>query len=593
MVIKALIVIAGVGIAARLFYIQLLNPDYRRAAEDNVVQKIVEYPYRGLITDRHDSLVVYNTPVFDLMVIPNEVVIPDTLRFLRMLQITQEEFDKQMIKAKRFSRNLASVLVTQISQEHLATIQGELIEYEGFYVQPRTVREYSYKGMPHVVGYVGEISQRQLTRDTTGYYKSGDYIGISGVESQYEKALRGERGMSYKLVDVQRVAKGKFRDGEYDTLPVPGQSVQLTIDLDLQRYAEKLMEGKLGSVVAIDPSTGEILALVSSPGFDPSLLSGKKLGQNYGQLEQDSLKPLFNRALQAMYPPGSMFKTIQSLVSLQQGVVRAEQEIYCQGDLIGDLAPPGRYDVKRAITLSSNNYYFIVFRRMIQQGIHSSAFQDSRVGYEKWRDYVQKFGLGNRLGVDLPNEASGSLPSLDYYDKIYGTGRWKFSNIYSLSIGQGEILVTPLQMANLGALLANRGYYYTPHIMKRIGADTALGFERHEVGIDSVHYESVLLGMEQVVTMGSGRRAYVPGLQICGKTSTVENPHGKDHSGFMGFAPRENPQIAVAVYVENVGWGGRAAAATAGLIIEKYLTGEVKRKYMEDYVIKGYFDDPK
>ena len=588
--IKAIIVVAGLSLAIRLFYIQLLDPNYQRAAEDNVVQKIIEYPYRGLITDRNDSLIVFNTPVYDLMVIPNEVSISDTTKFLSLLQITQEEFDKQMQKAKKFSRQLPSILVTQISNEHLAAIQGELIDFPGFYIQPRTVREYANPSLSHVLGYVGEISMKQLTSDPTKYYRGGDYIGISGVEKHYEEDLRGVRGVTYRLVDVQRVAKGKFRDGAFDTLPKPGKNVQLTVDMELQQYAEKLMEGKVGSVVAIDPKTGEILAFVSAPNYDPSLLSGKKIGSNYGALEQDSLKPLFNRALQAMYPPGSMFKTIQALVALQEKSVSAEQQIFCKGDLIGDLAPPGHYDIKRAITLSSNNYFYIVYKRTLQQGVSSNAFIDSRIGYTNWRNHVSKFGLGDKLGVDIPNEMPGHLPTVDFYDRIYGSQRWKFSNIYSLSIGQGELLVTPLQMANLGALLANRGHYYTPHLVKKIDTTTALGFEYHNVDIDSVHFQAVIDGMEQVVMNGSGRRAYVPGLQICGKTSTVENP-GYDHSGFMGFAPKDDPKIAIAVYVENAGWGGRAAAGTAGLIIEKYLTGEVKRKYMEEYILKGQFHD--
>lgn len=591
-IIKALIILGGLTLAYRLFSIQLLDPNYKRAAEDNIIQKTIQYPYRGLITDRDGQLLVYNTPVYDLMVVPNEVFIPDTLEFLELLQIDLDEFNKGMTDAKKFSRHLPSILVSQVSNEHLASIQSRLINYEGFFVQPRTVREYSYPGMAHSLGYVGEISLRQLTADTSSYYKGGDYIGISGVEKEYENHLRGIRGVTYQLVDAQRVAQGKFRDGEFDTLPVPGHNVQLTLDLELQKYAEQLMDGKIGSVVAIEPSTGEILALVSAPSYNPSLLSGKKLGKNYGQLERDSLKPLFNRGLQAMYPPGSMFKTVQSLVALQEGIVRPEQKIFCEGNLIGDLAPPGYYDVRRAIQLSSNNYFFIVFRRTMLQRKNGNMFVDSRIGLNHWRSYVTKFGLGEKLDVDLPNERSGYVPTVDYYDRVYGTRRWKFSNIYSLSIGQGELLVTPLQMANLGALLANRGYYFTPHMIKKIGEQDTLVFDRHEVGIDSVHFQPVLEGMETVVRAGSGRRAYVRELDISGKTSTVENPAGEDHSGFMGFAPLNDPKIAIAVYVENAGWGGRAAAATAGLVIEKYLKGEISRKYMEDYVLKGDFSDP-
>ena len=591
-IFKSIIVAGCLILATRLFYIQILDANYQQAAQKNVVQKTTEYPYRGLVTDRNNNLLVFNTPVYDLLVVPGEVNIPDTLRFIDLLKMSREDFDTKMSKARRYSRHLPSVLIKQIANDHMAEIQSELIDFEGFYIQPRTVREYGYSGMSHVMGYMGEVNRRHIERDTTGYYRSGDYIGLSGVEKEFEPVLRGERGVSYQLVDVQRVAKGKFRDGEFDTLPVPGAHVQLTLDLELQKYAESLMKGKIGSVVAIEPKTGEILVLVSAPDYDPSRLSGKKLGTNYGALQRDSLKPLFNRALQAKYPPGSMFKTIQSLISLQEGIVTANQQVYCKGNLIGDHAPPGHYDVKKAIQYSSNNYYHIVFRRTMLQNEHPNMFIDSRIGLNKWRNYVMKFGLGNRLGVDLPNEGAGFVPTVDFYDRMYGTRRWKFSTIASMSIGQGELGVTPLQMANLAALLANRGYYYTPHVMRSTEKRGKVQYKKHEVGIDSVHYQAVLEGMELVVTSGSGRRAYVKGLGVCGKTSTVENP-GKDHSGFMAFAPIDDPKIAIAVYVENAGWGARAAAATAGLVIEKYLTGEVNRKYYEKYVLKGNFHDPR
>lgn len=587
-IIKAIIIAAGLGLIARLFYIQLINQDYKRAAEENIVQKNIKYPYRGLIRDRNDSLLVYNTPVYDLLVVPAELEIPDTTAFLNLIGITQEEFDEAIQKARRYSDILSSVLVRQIPNKKMAAIQSELINYDGIYVQPRTLRGYRYDGLAHVLGYVGEISKEKLYQDTTNYYRSGDYIGISGIERAYEPYLRGERGVNYRLVDAQGVNKGKFREGAFDTLPEPGQDIQLTIDRELQAYAEKLMEGKLGSVVAIEPATGEILALVSSPGYDPALLSGAKIAKTFPALQQDTLKPLFNRALQAKYPPGSMFKAIQSLIALQEGVIRPNQQIYCSGDLIGDLAPPGRYDVERAIMLSSNNYFYIVFRRTMLQNKDPNMYVDSRIGFKNWRNYVVQFGLGQRLGIDLPNEASGFVPTVDYYDRLYGVRRWKFSNVYSLSIGQGELQVTPLQMANLGAIIANRGHYVTPHIVKSIENKPTFGFEKTFIKIDSGHYKPVINGMEKVVRLWSGRRAFIEGLDVCGKTSTVENP-GDDHSGFMAFAPKDNPKIAVAVYVENAGFGSKAAAATAGLVIEKYLKGDVERKYMEDYVLKGEF----
>ncbi|MFT5568271.1 MAG: penicillin-binding protein 2, partial [Cyclobacteriaceae bacterium] len=402
---------------------------------------------------------------------------------------------------------------------------------------------------------------------------------------------RGSRGVSYKTVDVRGTIIGSFDEGEHDNKSIPGNNLTLTIDLDLQQYAEKLMKGKIGSLVALDPKTGEVLAFVSSPSYDPNLLSGRKYGESFTEIASDTLKPLFARPIQATYPPGSMFKTVQSLIALQEQVITQSEQVFCEGNLIGDLAPPGKYDVKKAITYSSNNFFYIIFKRMIQQGLEKSPFIDSRIGFEKWQKHVQDFGLGVRLGIDIPNENSGQIPSLRTYDGIYGENRWKFSNIYSLSIGQGEILVTPLQMANLGALLANKGSYITPHVVKSIDGKPVNNIAEHRVDIDSRHFPIVLDGMKQVIEIGSGRRAFISDIEICGKTSTVQNPHGEDHSGFMGFAPMSDPKIAIAVYVENAGWGGRAAASTASLVMEKYIRGSITKTWTENYVLKGDFAD--
>ena len=446
--------------------------------------------------------------------------------------------------------------------------------------------------MANILGYVGEVTRNYLKLDTTGYYKAGDNIGITGIEKTYESSIRGLRGVKYYNVDVQGINMGSFKNGTYDTLSQPGLNLVLTIDATLQEYAEKLMEGKIGSLVAIDPSSGEILALVSAPSYDPSLLSGRGFSKNFATIQADSLKPLFNRPLQAMYPPGSIFKTVQALIALEQQQVQADEIITVNGQLIGDLAPAGRYDIVRALTKSSNNYFFKVFRRVIQQGEHLSPFIDSRIGYNKWRDFVLQFGFGNSLNIDLPNEKLGFIPSLEFYDKIYGKERWKFSNIYSLSIGQGELLVTPLQMANLGVILANRGHYYTPHLVREVGTESLDFNQKKNIDIDKSHFETVLDGMQALVSV-PGSRAYIPNLIFCGKTSTVENPQGLDHSGFMGFAPREDPKIAIAVYVENAGWGARAALSTASLIIEKHVNGLVKKKWLENYVLQGDFEDAK
>ena len=590
--IRIFIIITIFILSVRLFSIQIIDTSYQEIANRNVIQRAIEYPYRGLVFDRKGKLLLYNDPIFDLEVTPTKVDLKDSLLIKKLLFITQKEFDQAYHKAKSFSRHLPSIFYKKLSNEKFAVLQDRMIDLEGFNIKSRTTRGYAELGLANILGYVGEVTRNQLYMDTTGYYKSGDNIGITGIENTYESSIRGLRGVKYHNVDVQGINMGSFENGAYDTLSQPGLNLVLTIDGALQKYAERLMEGKTGSLVAIDPSTGEILALVSAPSYDPSLLSGRAFSQNFATIQRDSLKPFFNRPLQAMYPPGSMFKTIQALIALEQDQVQADEIITVNGQLIGDHAPPGRYDMERAITKSSNNYFFKVFRRVIQQGEDPSPFIDSRIGYSKWRDYVLQFGFGKMLDIDLPNEKAGFVPSLESYDKIYGKDRWKFSNIYSLSIGQGELLVTPLQMANLGVILANRGHYFTPHLVRKVGFENLDFSEKQSIEIDTAHFESVLNGMQALVSV-PGSRAYIPDLVFCGKTSTVENPHGLDHSGFMGFAPREDPKIAIAVYVENAGWGARAALSTASLVIEKYVNGSVKKKWLESYVLKGNFQDAK
>ena len=590
--IKFFVIITIFVLSIRLFSIQIMDTDYQEIANRNVIEKAIEYPYRGLVFDRNGKLLLYNDPVFDLMITPKNVDLSDSLLIKKLLFITQREFDQAYLKAISFSRHLPSIFYKQLSNEKFAAFQDRMRDLEGFNINSRTTRGYAEIGLANILGYVGEVTQKQLNMDTTGYYKSGDNIGITGIEKTYERSIRGLRGVKYRNVDVQGINMGPFENGAYDTLPQPGENLVLTIDVVLQKYAERLMEGKIGSLVAIDPSSGEILALVSAPSYDPSLLSGRGFSQNFVTLQSDSLKPLFNRPLQAMYPPGSMFKTIQGLIALEQDKVQADEIVTVNSKLIGDHAPLGKYDMERAITKSSNNYFFKIFRRVIQQGELPSPFIDTRMGYNKWRDYVLQFGFGKILNIDLPNERAGFVPSLEFYDKIYGKERWKFSNIYSLSIGQGELLVTPLQMANLGVILANRGYYFTPHLVRKVGAESLDFSQKSFIEIDTGHFESILEGMQALVSV-PGSRAYIPDLVFCGKTSTVENPQGLDHSGFMGFAPRNNPKIAIAVYIENAGWGARAALSTASLVIEKYLNGSVKKKWLENYVLKGDFQDAK
>ncbi len=588
-VIYSITALVGIIFLIRLFTIQVADDKYQIEADTRTIAPFVEYPYRGLIYDRNDNLLVHNAPAFDLMVIRKQAVGVDTLALCKLLDITREDYISKIRKADHIR---PSLFYEMLSNTEYAHIQDQLINFPGFFAVPRTVRSYPHKSLANVLGYVGKISRRQLDRDTVNYYKQIDYIGKSGIENRYEPALRGKRGIKFKKVNNRRLITGAFRDGEWDTLSVPGDNIKLTIDLELQKYAEKLLAGKVGSLVAIQPSTGEILALVSTPSYDPNLLTGRKFSENFAVIQKDSLKPIFNRPLRARYAPGSMFKTIQSLLGLQAGVITANEKIYSDKSLIGDLAPTGYYDVKRAIKLSSNNYFFKVFRRLIDNRANKNSFIDSRIGLEKWQKAVNKFGLGVDLDIDISGAFEGTVPGTKLYDRYYGKNRWKFSNIYSLSIGQGELQVTPLQMANLGALLANRGYFYSPHIIKSIGNADEIPEKytrKNYVGVDSIHFEPVLEGMALVVKEGSATRANVKDIEFCGKTSTVENSAGEDHSGFMGFGPKDNPEIAIAVYVENASWGGRAAASTASLVMEKYIRGHITRQWLEDYVLKGEF----
>ena len=591
-IIQFVFILVGLIYCIKLFQIQFLDETYGPAAEDNILRKIRDYSYRGIIYDRNGDLLVHNDPVFDLMVVPKEASIKDTIKFCELLNIDKEDFITRMNKASDYDIFQPSVFMKMLSIRDFARFEDFLVDYPGFYPQARSLRGYQHKSLANALGYVGEISKTMLDRDTTGEYKQGDYTGISGVELEYERELKGKNGIKYKMVNVRGVEKGAFRDGRRDTLSVPGVNLTATIDLELQQYGEWLMEGLAGGVVAVEPSSGEVLSIISSPSYSPGFLSGRLFSQNFEELTLDSLKPLFNRAIMSVYPPGSTFKPLQALIALQEGVITPTEQIYCSGALVGDHAPPGYYDVFKAIQKSSNNYFYIVFRRIINRGLSDNTFIDSRLGLEVWDEYLYRFGLGRPLGIDIPNEKGGQIPSPELYNRYYGENSWKWSTINSISIGQGEILISPLQMANYSAAIANRGYYYTPHIIKDIGANGKPKdkyLEKHFVGIDSIHFSTVIDAMESVVREGTGFRAAIPGIEVCGKTGTSQNPHGEDHSVFVAFAPKEDPKIAISVYVQNAGQGARAAASIAGLMMEKYLTGEIKKVWIEDYVKRGHF----
>jgi penicillin-binding protein 2 len=590
-IIHAAFILVGLIFLARLFFIQVLSDEYKIAAEKNIIRPVVEHPYRGVIYDRHGNLLACNVPIYDLMVIPKEVKHLDTLAFCRDFGISLQTFDGAFQKAKAYSYVKPSFFIKNLSQEKWAETQDHVVEYPGFFVQARTVRQYPIPILANTLGYVGEIGPQQLSADTPHYYKQGDMIGISGLEKSYEKVLRGERGIRYQVSNAQGIAQGSFKEGAFDRVSVPGEDLRTTIDTALQVYGEQLMENKLGSIVALAPQTGEILALVSSPSYNPNLLTEKDVSNHFVALEQDTLAPLFHRPIMAMYPPGSIFKLHQALIALQEKVVGTDTSYICNKKLLNCHPHPSPLSLHQAIQHSCNPYFYHVFRNIVNQKVSKDSYEDTRLGLEKWCGYLKRFGLGTALGIDLPGEKSGFVPDAQFYDRRYGKGRWKASTIRSLDIGQGELLITPLQMANFAAVVANRGYYYTPHLVKQIGAQFMPPEEedKHEVAIDRAHFEFIANAMQGAVEGGTAWRARIEGIAICAKTGTAENPHGEDHSVCIAFAPSKNPKIALAVYVENAGWGSRAAASIAGLLIEKYLQGTISRSWMQDYVIQGDF----
>ncbi len=573
---------------SRLFYIQVVDDKYKLSANNNVIRHIIEYPARGLVYDRNNRLLVYNEAVYDLMVVPRQVHEIDTAMFCGIIGITKDDFARKMKKASVFSRIKASIFEKQLSAETYAVLQEKLFRFPGFFVLPRTVRKYPENVAAHTLGYIGEVDEKLVAKKP--YYRSGDYIGISGIEQSYEEELRGQRGIRLVMVDVHNREKGSFSNGEYDTLAVSGQNLVTTLDLKLQLLGEKLLENKIGCIVAIEPSTGEILAIVTKPAYDPDLLVGRIRSRNYAYLLQDPLKPLFNRAMQAYYPPGSTFKLVNALIAEQEGII-SPSTVFPHGFSVGSKSVkchphPGGLDLRAAVQYSCNPYFCHTFRSFVD----NRKFVSSENGYRIWRDYVLTFGVGRKIGVDLPHELSGLVPKVDYYDRFYGKKRWKASTIYSLGIGQGELGITPLQMANIMCIIANKGYYYVPHIVKKIGNhpnNTRNLNEKHYAKVDARHFEAIGDGMQRVVEAGTGRVAQFGDVVICGKTGTAQNPHGKDHSLFVAFAPRDNPKIAIAVMVENAGYGAEWAAPIASLMMEQYLHDSISRPELYERMIKG------
>jgi penicillin-binding protein 2 len=569
---------------SRLFYLQIINVSYKYSSDNNSRRYVTQYPARGIVYDRKGKMIVYNEAAYDLMVTPIQLKPFDTVEFANILQVSPKFVKESVHAARVYSNYRPSVFLKQISSSNYALLEEKLYKYPGFFVQTRTLRQYNYKIASHLLGYVGEVDDKVI--ESSPYYKSGDYIGISGIEKSYETELRGKKGVNILLVDVHNRPMGSFQNGKFDTTAVVGTDITTTLDADLQSYGEYLMQNMTGSAVAIEPSTGEVLAMISMPTYDPDLLVGRARANNYMALLDDPRKPLFFRSVMAKYPPGSTFKLLNTLIGLKEGVLTPQTRYSCyQGFHYGDRVlkchiHPSPLDLQGAIATSCNAYFCNVFK----SAIDNKAYSSTEEGYQAWYDYVRDFGFGLKLNTDIPNEIGGYVPTVDFYDRYHGKGRWKSLSVISLAIGQGELGITPLHMANLAATIANRGYYYTPHVIKHIKGHKDIDprfHEKHVTPFDTSLYNIVANGMRMAVLAGTCRGANLPGIEVCGKTGTAQNPHGKDHSVFIGFAPRNNPKIAILLYVENAGFGATWAVPIASLMMEKYLNGHIARPDLE------------
>ena len=584
----------------RLFFLQVVEEKYKLMANNNAFLTRTMYPARGQIFDRNGKLLVTNEPAYDLVVTMRNVKDLDTLDFCRTLNITREIFDNRMKAIKDRSKNpgyssyTQQTFANQLSGQEYGALQTRLYKYEGFEIRPRTVRQYKVSVAPHTLGTIREVDLKDIQNDS--YYQRGDYTGDFGVEKSYEKVLRGQKGQQILLRDAHGRIKGHFEDGKYDRNPVAGRDLTLSIDADLQAYAESLMVNKIGALVAIQPSTGEILCMVTSPMFDPSILTGRQRGKNYNMLNSDPYKPLLNRAIQATYPPGSTFKPTQGLIGLQDGAITPQTLLHCNGGFRMGNFKMGCHDgaaawtIVPAIATSCNGY----FGWCLVNILNNKKYKNIQESFLAWKDYMVSMGYGYQLGVDLPNEKRGFIPNPEYYNKRFRTEKWRPVNIISISIGQGEILATPLQIANLAATIANRGHYYIPHVIHSI-QDTVIPqeyLEKKRTMIDEQWYDWIVDGMRSAVVNGTVRRTGnldQEGIVLCGKTGTAQNPHGVDHSVFMGFAPMDKPEIAVCCYVENGGFGATYGVPIGTLVIEKYLKGEIseRRKSFEESMLNS------
>ena len=566
----------------RLFALQIMSEDYKKNADSNALLNKTQYPSRGVMYDRNDNLLVYNQAAYDVTLVMKEIHDLDTLDFCRTLNITPEYFKRRIheIKDRRsnpgYSPYTHQVFMTQLSAEECGVFQEKLFKFEGFYIQRRTIRQYTYNSAAHVLGDIAEVSKRDIAEDD--YYVRGDFIGKQGIERSYEKYLRGEKGVEILLRDAKGRIQGRYMNGANDRTPVAGKNLKLSIDIQLQMLGERLLEGKIGSVVAIEPETGEILCLVSSPSFDPRLMVGRQRGKNHLKLSRDNWKPLLNRAIMGTYPPGSTFKTTQGLTFLEEGIIVPETSYPCFGGFVhaglrvGCHGHPSPLSLIPAIATSCNGYFCWGLYHMIGARKKYGSVQNAM---NTWRDYMVSMGFGYNLGVDLPGEKRGMIPNANFYDRNY-RGSWNGLTIISIAIGQGEVTATPLQIANLAATIANRGYFVTPHVVKGIEGEEIEEQYRTKryTKVSKKNYEVVVQGMRGAVMGGTCRKANLPDIEVCGKTGTAQN-RGKDHSAFMGFAPMNKPKIAVAVYVENGGWGATYGVPVGALIMEQYINGKL------------------
>ncbi len=579
-IVQGLFIVVALILLGTLFYIQVFSDKYFISAKSNVLKRIYTYPARGVIRDRNENVLVQNELVYDLMAIPNDVKPFDTLALCKIIGVDTAKFGKNMRKARRLSRYQPGPIEKQLSIEIYQSLSEQLARFPGFFVQSRTIRQYPDSIASQFLGYIKEVTPTDIEK-SEGYYRSGDYIGKSGVERSYEKLLRGERGVVNMLYDAHNVPKGSYAEGKFDTSAVSGEQLISSLDIRLQKLGEQLMHNKIGSIVAIEPSTGEILAFVSSPGYNPNDMVGRQSGNSYMKILAEPYRPFNIRPIQGYYSPGSAFKPLDALIGLQEGVIDPNTTFNCPGGFragnhwVKCEHVDGNVALRMGLARSCNTYACYVFQKLLTQ----QKYKNAQVAYADWQKKVKLWGLGDTLGVDLPGERTGRLYDESYYSRKYSK-YWGYTTVISLAIGQGEMDATPLQMANIMSVIANRGYYIKPHLVKAIGKDRVIKKEyvqKHYVGIDARHFEPVIDGMQDAVnaSWGTAIESRIANIIMCGKTGTVQNPRGKNHSVFIGFAPRDNPKIAIAVIVENAGYGSAYAAPIASYITEKYLKDSV------------------